>query len=164
MQAGRLWWEAGGGSEWAEFVFEVADWIREFQLDKNGGFITRHQQDAPGYTTALYLEGLAAAAALAALRCDPKRYLDYTSSCENGFRFLWLLTIQPEHDAMLPNPSYALGGLRKSLTASEIRLDFVQHSLAAALDLHSGLGIGNQLAVHAGLQKTKLCTGMARRE
>ena len=65
MQAGRLWWEADGESAWAEFVFEIADWIRDFQLDKNGGFITRHQQDAPGYTTALYLEGLAAAAALA---------------------------------------------------------------------------------------------------
>ena len=141
MQAGRLWWKADGESAWAEFVFEIADWIREFQLDKNGGFITRHQQDGPGYTTALYLEGLAAAAALAALTGDRPRYLDYMSACENGFRFLRQLTIGPEHDAMLPNPGYALGGLRRSLTASEIRLDFVQHSLAAALDLRFCFGL-----------------------
>ncbi len=60
---------------------------------------------------------------------------------ENGFRFLRQLTIGPEHDAMLPNPAYALGGLRRSLTASEIRLDFVQHSLAAALDLCLSFGL-----------------------
>ena len=71
---------------------------------------------------------------------DRRRYLDYISACESGFRFLRQLTIRPEHDAMLPNPDYALGGLRRSLTASEIRLDFVQHSLAAALDLHSHFG------------------------
>ncbi len=70
MQAGRLWWEVDRDSDWAELVFEIADWIREFQLDKNGGFITGHQQDGPGYTTALYLEGLSAAAVLASLKGD----------------------------------------------------------------------------------------------
>ncbi len=138
MQAGRLWWEVDGDPDWAELVFEIADWIREFQLDKNGGFITGHQQDGPGYTTALYLEGLSAAAVLASLKGDRQRHVDYIGACENGIRFLWQLTIRPEHASLLPSPGYALGGLRRSLTASEVRLDFVQHSLAAAIDLCSG--------------------------
>jgi hypothetical protein len=157
MQAGRLWWETDGDSAWAELVFEIADWVREFQGDKNGGFITRHQEDGPGYTTALYLEGLAAAADLAARTGDRQRYLDCMSACENGFRFLRQLTIRPEHDSMLPNPGYALGGLRRSLTASEIRLDFVQHSLAAAIELHPRLRtLRSQSAVHAnGLNQSR---------
>jgi orotate phosphoribosyltransferase/AMMECR1 domain-containing protein len=138
MQAGRLWGEVDGDPDWAELVFEIGDWMREFQLDKNGGFITGHQQDGPGYTTALYLEGLSAAAVLASLKGDRGRHLDYIGACENGIRFLWQLTIRPEHASMLPSPGYALGGMRRSLTASEVRLDFVQHSLAAAIDLCSG--------------------------
>jgi orotate phosphoribosyltransferase/AMMECR1 domain-containing protein len=143
MQAGQLWWKATRQTEWAEFVFEIADWIREFQLERSGGFINRHQQDGPGYTTALYLEGLAAAACLAHDLGDSARYQACIAACENGFRFLRQLAIRPEHDAMLPSPSYALGGLRRSLTASEVRLDFVQHSLAAVLELHSHFGMFN---------------------
>jgi len=138
IQAGRRWWEVDRDSDWAELVFEIADWIREFQLDKNGAFITAHQQDGPGYTTALYLEGLSAAAVLASRKGDRRRHLDYVRACESGIRFLWQLTIRPEHASMLPSPWYALGGLRQSLTASQVRLDFVQHSLAAVLDLCSG--------------------------
>jgi orotate phosphoribosyltransferase/AMMECR1 domain-containing protein len=141
MQAGRLWWKATRQPEWAEWVFEIADWIREFQLERSGGFINRHQQDGPGYTTALYLEGLGAAADLARDLGDNARYQACIGACENGYRFLRQLVIRPEHDAMLPSPSYALGGVRRSLIASEIRLDFVQHSLAAVLELHYHFGI-----------------------
>jgi orotate phosphoribosyltransferase len=151
MQAGRLWWKATTGkTEWAEFVFEIAGWIRGFQLERNGGFINRHQQDGPGYTTALYLEGLAAAASLAHDLGDSARYQACLAACKAGFRFLRQLVIRPEQDAMLPSPSYSLGGLRRSLTASEVRLDFVQHSLAAVLELHSHFGISNDpMAAHA---------------
>jgi orotate phosphoribosyltransferase/AMMECR1 domain-containing protein len=150
MQAGRLWWKATHQSEWAEFVFEIADWIREFQLERSGGFINRHQQDGPGYTTALYLEGLAAAANLAHVLGDSTRYRACMDACEKGFRFLRQLVIRPEHDSMLPSPGYALGGLRRSLTSSEVRLDFVQHSLAAVLELHSHFGMfTDPMAAHA---------------
>jgi orotate phosphoribosyltransferase/AMMECR1 domain-containing protein len=141
MQAGRLWWQVDRDPEWAELVFEIADWVRGYQLDKNGGFITGHQQDGPGYTTALYVEGLSAAAQLAFLMGDRTRYLDCWRACENGVRFLWQLTIRPKHHSMLSSPGYALGGVRRSLTASEVRLDFVQHSLAAVLDIFPGFAL-----------------------
>jgi hypothetical protein len=37
----------------------------------------------------------------------------------------------------LPNSDFAIGGLRQSLYASEVRVDFVQHSLSAILDARS---------------------------
>jgi len=144
MQAARRWWEATGDLGWADLAFEVGDWIRTFQLKKNGGFITDHQADGPGYTTALYLEGLAAGAALAAQQGDTLRENAYLESCKNGLRFVRNLVFRPEHDTVLPNPAYALGGVRASLTSSEIRTDFVQHSLAAILDLCSYLGLAGE--------------------
>ena len=46
-------------------MFEIADWLLGYQQDKTGAFINDHQADTPGYTTAVYLEGIAAALALA---------------------------------------------------------------------------------------------------
>ncbi|HEY6969306.1 MAG TPA: AMMECR1 domain-containing protein, partial [Candidatus Angelobacter sp.] len=145
MQAARGWHEVTGDREWADLAFEIGDWIRRFQLEKNGGFITDHQADGPGYTTALYLEGLAAGVKLARQCGDNQREQAYLESCRNGLRFLKNLVYRPEHDTVLPNPAYALGGVRASLTSSAIRTDFVQHSLAGVLDLCSYLGMGREL-------------------
>ena len=57
-------------------VFEIADWLLAFQQDKTGAFINDHQPDTPGYTTAVYLEGIAAALAVA----DRDRYQRYLNS------------------------------------------------------------------------------------
>ena len=145
MQAARRWHQVTGDREWADLAFEIGDWIRTFQLEKHGGFITDHQADGPGYTTALYLEGLAAGVTLARQCGDDQREQAYLESCGNGLRFLRNLIYRPEHDTVLPNPAYALGGVRASPTSSAIRTDFVQHSLAAILDLRSYLGIGGDL-------------------
>jgi orotate phosphoribosyltransferase/AMMECR1 domain-containing protein len=141
IQAARRWWQVTRDPAWAELAFEIGDWIRTFQLAKNGGFINDHQDDGPGYTTALYLEGIGAAAALAGEQGDRQRERDYLECCKDGLRFLRKLVIRPEHDTVLPAPDYALGGLRGSLTSSEIRIDFVQHSLAAVLELYAHLGL-----------------------
>ena len=111
-------------------VFEIADWLLGYQQDKTGAFINDHQVDTPGYTTALYLEGIAAALAVA----DGSRYQRYLSSFKRGFTFLDRLIIQERDEAMLPNPDFALGGLRQGIHYSEIRTDFVQHSLSAILE------------------------------
>jgi orotate phosphoribosyltransferase/AMMECR1 domain-containing protein len=143
MQAGRRWWEATRHAAWRDLVFEIGDWISKFQLSKSGGFITSHQTDGPGYTTALYLEGLSAAAHLARQSGDERRCTKYLSRCDKGFAFLQSLVFRPEHKSILPNGVYAAGGMRASLTSSEIRTDFVQHSLAAALESFSMLERGH---------------------
>ena len=129
------WWQVTGETHFAGMTFEIADWLLGYQQDKSGGFINDHQPGTPGYTTAVYLEGIAAALSIAG---DDRRdtYLD---SCARGFRFLDQLIIQERDRSILPNPDYAIGGLRQSLHYSEIRTDFVQHSLSATLEFSHGL-------------------------
>lgn len=135
MQAAHRWWEVTRLDRWRDFAFEIGDWILQFQLEKNGGFVTDQQSDGPGYTTALYLEGLSAGLAFARRVNDDARASKYWHACQKGFEFLRSLTIRPEHESVLPNATYAIGGLRADLMSSEIRTDFVQHSLSAALEL-----------------------------
>jgi AMMECR1 domain-containing protein/orotate phosphoribosyltransferase len=137
MQAFGAWWEATRKSNFADLVFEVGDWIVQYQQETTGAFINDHQPDTPGYTTALYLEGIAVGAKLAGWLNDERRQRCYLESLNRGFAFVERLTIQQRDAALLPNAEFALGGLRQSLYASEIRVDFVQHSLSAMLEAHS---------------------------
>jgi hypothetical protein len=131
-QAFSAWWHLLGKSEYAEFVFEVADWVLEYQQPE-GGFINDHQPDAPGFTTALYLEGVGAALGVAIEAGWEERINRCRNSLAKGFSFLDRLVIQERDAAIIPNLGWALGGLRRSATQSEVRIDFVQHGLAAAL-------------------------------
>ena len=123
------WWQVTREQDFADLVFEIADWLLEYQQNKTGAFINDHQPDTPGYTTAVYLEGIAAALAVA----DSGRYQTYLNSFTRGLAFLDRLIIQERDQPILPNPEYALGGLRQGIHYSEIRTDFVQHSLSALL-------------------------------
>jgi orotate phosphoribosyltransferase/AMMECR1 domain-containing protein len=137
MQAFTAWWRATPRREFAGFVFEIGDWILQYQQEKTGAFVNSHQQDTPGYTSALYLEGIAAAIHLADDLGDGDRHRRYAQSLRRGFCFLDRLVIQPRDASVLPNPEVAIGGLRQSLYRSEIRVDFVQHCLAAILEIAS---------------------------
>ena len=134
MQAFSAWWEVTRNPVFAEFVFEVGDWILQYQQETTGAFINDHQPDTPGYTTALYLEGIAAGARLAGSLHDARRQRRYLESLDRGFAFVERLTIQQRDAALLPNAAFAIGGLRQSVYKSEVRVDFVQHSLSAILD------------------------------
>jgi hypothetical protein len=85
-----------------------------------------------GATSAVYLEGLAASAA-AARRLKVKH--PWERALDLGFLYLDRLTWQPRDAGILPNPEYAVGGVRTGLLRSDVRLDFVQHALSAALYL-----------------------------
>ncbi|HET6980157.1 MAG TPA: AMMECR1 domain-containing protein [Pyrinomonadaceae bacterium] len=144
MQAFAKWWQVEGSFRFLRTTFQIADWLLGYQQDKTGGFINDHQPGGPGYTTAVYLEGIAAAYSIAApLVRDvaiPKQFSDfdrpsvYRDSLTRGFEFLDRLIIQERDNAILPNLDFALGGLRQGIHYSEIRTDFVQHSLSAILD------------------------------
>jgi len=134
MQAFSAWWKISHEQQFADFVFEIGDWILRYQQEKTGAFINDHQPDGPGYTTALYLEGIAAAANTATGLRDERLKSKYSDSFERGLRFLDKLIIQERDAAMLRCPQFAVGGLRQSQYKSEIRIDFVQHSLSAILE------------------------------
>ena len=133
LQAFSKWWHVTHEQVFADFVFEVADWLLGYQQDKTGAFINDHQPQTPGYTTAVYLEGIAAALTVAG-HIDDHRRERYERSLTEGVSFLDRLIIQERDRSLLPNPDYALGGLRQGLHYSEIRTDFVQHSLSALLE------------------------------
>ena len=131
LQAFSKWWQLTGDPQFAAMVFEIADWLLGYQQDKTGAFINDHQSNTPGYTTAVYLEGVAAALPVAK---GTDRYQTYYDSFARGFAFLDQLIIQERDRAILPNSDFALGGLRQGLYYSEVRTDFVQHSLSAILE------------------------------
>jgi orotate phosphoribosyltransferase len=130
MQAFSRWWQIQPDPEFANLVFEIGDWILEFQSEKDGSFLTGHQSDTPGFTNAVYLEGLGAAAGIS-------QQDKYRNACMRGMQFLNRLTIQPSHAPVLPNSDLAIGGLRQSLCTSFVRLDFVQHALSSVLEQYA---------------------------
>jgi hypothetical protein len=136
--AASAWSRLTHNREWAELTFEITDWILEFQHARTGGFLTDHQPDAPGYTTAVYLEAVAAAIATAAI-FNRARMNRYTDAWQRGFAFLDRLLIQERDASVLPNPEYAVGGVRENLYSGHVRIDFVQHSLAAVIERYPGI-------------------------
>ncbi len=134
MQAFSKWWQVTGEPSFADLVFEVADWVLGYQQEKTGAFISDHQPGTAGFTTALYLEGIAAARQVAASLEDDARFQSYSHSFAQGSSFLDQLIIQQRDRFILPNLARSLGGLREGLYYSEVRTDFVQHSLCAILE------------------------------
>ncbi|WP_448627780.1 AMMECR1 domain-containing protein [Geodermatophilus sp. URMC 64] len=133
-QAGAAWGRLLG-EEHTRFAFEVADGALRHQSAKHGGFLNDHSTDPPGATTALYLEGIAAVRAAAEETGDVVREERYRTACARGLAFLDQLVYQPRDTAVLPNPEWALGGVRTSATASDVRIDYVHHALSAVLGL-----------------------------
>lgn len=132
-------WRLRPEPEFAELAFEIVEWVLQFQQLKSGAFLNAHQSDTPGYTTALYLEGIGAAASLAGSIGDAERHRRYVESCRRGLQFLDGLIIQARDTSLLPNPGLALGGLRQSARASAVYVDFVQHYLAALSEVRGAL-------------------------
>jgi orotate phosphoribosyltransferase len=101
----------------AQMAAEVADRVLSLQ-GPEGAF------GSPDATTAAHLEGVIAAWRVT----KEKRYL---AAADAAVRFLETLVYQPRDFAVLPNPEWALGGLRLAPYRSDVRLDFVQHLLMA---------------------------------
>ena len=87
--------------------------------------------------TAVYLEGLVAGLRLALAVADAERTARYARACSRAIQFVDGLIYQERDRPLLPDFDRALGGLRMSQTATDIRIDFVQHALGALIDLQS---------------------------
>lgn len=133
-QAFARWWRVTRDARFAEFVFEIVDWLLTYQQEKTGAFVSDHQPETPGYMTAVYLEAVATASNLAATLDDERRRRTYTRAFERGLRFLDRLVIQTRDASVLPGAPYAFGALRRAIHYSEVRTDFVQHALSAVLE------------------------------
>jgi hypothetical protein len=90
--------------------------------------------DPPRSTpTAIRTEGLAAAWALLRDHGDAGETGPIREAILLGLRFQLQTQIGPESAMYYARPAKALGGFQRSLTESEIRIDYVQHNISALL-------------------------------
>jgi orotate phosphoribosyltransferase len=128
--------------QYADFVFEIADWALDWQQEKSGAFLIELHPYGPSFHTLFIAEGIAAAWRVAQLVGDRSRQSKYEASCQSAMRFLSQLMIYPQDTFCMPQPHLAVGGVRGCLSTSEVRIDYVSHSLLAAVkcfELTSGL-------------------------
>jgi orotate phosphoribosyltransferase len=134
-QAAVAWWRVDRDAEAARFAFEICDWALKYQSEKTGAFLNDHQPDTPGSTSALYLQALSAGIELATGLRERTRQQRYMDAYARGVAFLDSLVYQERDAPVLPNPRYALGGVRTSAVRSEVRVGSVQHALTALLGM-----------------------------
>ena len=124
--------------DYAEFTFEMADWLLRFQLDEancaypelRGGLAT-HGPGRVGVSTAAYLEGIADALDLAQWQNDAKRSAAYQHAVRTGVRFVLQLQVRPEEAFYSLAPSEVVWGVRAAPTKNLLRIDYCHHALTA---------------------------------
>ncbi|MFL6260773.1 MAG: AMMECR1 domain-containing protein [Thermoanaerobaculia bacterium] len=122
-----------GNPEHAAFVFEIADWALDWQHERTGAFLTDLHEAGPSFHTAFLIEGIADAWALALELGDGRRAEAYERSWREAVRFLDQLIIRREDTFCMVNAERALGGVRSSRANSDVRIDFVSHTLLALM-------------------------------
>ena len=103
--------------------------------DWDGGFGAK-PSSTPAATR---MEGLGAAYRIAIRAGKEKEREDILSSLRLGNRFLLQTQVCPSWAMYMKNPARTIGGVRKSLTDFEIRIDYVQHSLSSFLSMATAL-------------------------
>ncbi len=136
VQAYTLMAEHSKRGDYVEYVFELADWLAEKQLNRDncrwpelwGGFAT-YQPGRVGVASAAYLEGFADALRLARKVNDTERAKRYECVVRDAVRFVMQLQIRPEEAYFMRSPRDAVGGIRTSPSLNLLRIDHCQHAL-----------------------------------
>ncbi len=145
---GQVGWQLQGWSavhahhradDQAAFVFELADWAIDRQLETTGAFLEDLSPDEPSFNTGFIAEGIAAAWSTAVLAADADRAARYEESWRAANRFMRTLLIEPQ-DTFCFRDATALGGVRLTPSRADVRADSVSHWL-------NGLVTGAGLAV-----------------
>ena len=132
-----------GRREYADFVFEMNDWLLPMQQwdgldpDLQGRFYDPRRPDfGPPHaaSTGAYLEGLADAVALARALGEQDRAMAYERAIHRGLRSLRQLQFRDERDAFyVSKRDRVLGALRTEAYDNAVRVDCAAHALAAAI-------------------------------
>ena len=141
-----------GRREFADFVFEMNDWLLPMQQwdglapDLRGRFYNPRRPDfGPPHaaSTGAYLEGLADAAALARATGDPARAEVYERAVARGLRSLRQLQFRDERDTFyISKRKRVLGALRTEVYDNAVRVDSAAHALAAAIKILRPMELG----------------------
>ncbi len=142
-----------GRREFADFAFEMNDWLLPMQqwdgldADLRGRFYDpRRPEFGPPHaaSTGAYLEGLADAAALAHTLGDEGRTSLYGRAIRRGLRSLRQLQFRDWRDAFyISRPVRVLGALRTEAYDNAVRLDSAAHALLAAVKVLRPMAFGD---------------------
>jgi orotate phosphoribosyltransferase/AMMECR1 domain-containing protein len=117
--------------EQATFVFELADWAIDRQLEVKGAFLEELSPEEPSFNTGFLGEGIAAAWATALMAGDADRATRYERAWQAANRFMRTLLIRPDDTFCFRSPEAAVGGVRLTPSRADIRSDSVSHWLNA---------------------------------
>ena len=137
-----------GRREFADFAFEINDWLLSMQQwdewpglppDLWGRFYNPRRPDfGPPHaaSTGAYLEGLADAKTLARELGDEARADAYGRAISRGLRSLRQLQFRDQRDAFyISRPKRVMGALRTEAYDNAVRIDSAAHALAAAVKI-----------------------------
>jgi AMMECR1 domain-containing protein len=128
--------ELEGRREFADFAFEQAEWLLQFQVPEDGfslnsgGFETRNEP--PGCSSITYTEALACVAALA-FRLNDSRYPKFKLAFRRALLFCSQLWLTEDQSSFFPHPQRAVGGVVRSISNFMVRADMVQHAITLGL-------------------------------
>ncbi len=145
MACARLW-AVTRATEWRDWIFEMNDWLLGIQQwetqrafpDTMGRFFAPDRPYGPPHasSTGVYLEGLIAAWGVAREAGDAARQETYRRAIVRGLRSLAQLTFKDATDLFhVTRRERVRGGVRTTVYDNAIRVDNVQHSLMALLDI-----------------------------
>lgn len=134
-------YEITGKKEYANFVFQMTDWIVGQQYideapypDYLGGF--KILNSVPGASAPVFVEGIADAYKLALLLDDHERIDRYGKSLRVSSRFILQLQFDKSGTYYIKNPEKVIGAMRESLASNNLRVDYTSHSIMALLKVY----------------------------
>ena len=149
-----------GRREFADLVLEMNDWLLPMQQwdglgpDLRGRFYNpRRPEFGPPHasSTAVYLEGLADAAALARAIGDEGRATSYERAVHRGLRSLRQLQFRDWRDVYyISRTRRVLGALRTEVYDNAVRVDSAAHALAASIKVLRPMKFGAECSGPVG--------------
>ena len=149
---------SSGRREFADFVFEISDWLLPMQqwdglpTDLRGRFYNpKRPEFGPPHasSTGVYLEGFADAEALARAVGDWSRASAYQRAIRRGLRSLRQLQFRDERDAYyVSRKKRVMGALRTEVYDNAVRVDSAGHALAAAVKIMRPIEFGPSASSH----------------
>jgi len=132
--------------DYADYVFELSDWLAHKQLDPSNcawpelfGGIAAYDNGRAGVSTAAYLEGFADALMLANALGNKQRADRYSAVVRRAARFVMQLQVRPKETYFMHSPQDAVGGIRTSPSLNLLRIDHCQHALVGLIKARQAL-------------------------
>lgn len=126
--------------DYADFVFEMTDWLVDKQYDQTNcpwpelyGGVEAYVERRVGVATASYLEGFTDALRLARRVGDQPRSQRYRGAVRLAARFVMQLQVRPVEAYYVSSLQDAVGGIRTSPSNNLLRIDHCQHALLALM-------------------------------